>query len=238
MKRKAFFTFLFLLLFFIHSIPASFASEIPNPVGDIFVQDFAKVLKPEEAKELIELGKSVEKNTGAQVAVLTVESLEDDEIKNFSNEAFRKFKLGQKDKDDGVLLVVAMKEKKIRIEVGYGLEGILTDVKTGSLLDSFAIPALQEGKPNQAIKTTYKALVKEIDKNADVKTGEKKESLPAWQIAIIVIVIIAVVILDMLFFGGFLTYLILSIITNGKGGGGSSSGGGGDSGGGGSDRSW
>jgi uncharacterized protein len=216
--------------------------KIPAPIGDIYVQDHANVLNESEKAELRSLGRTIEDQTTAQIAVLTVGTLGDRTIEDFANEAFRRYGIGNKEKDNGVLLVLSIKERKIRIEVGYGLEGRLPDGKTGRIIDENAIPYLKNQQPNTAVVETYKALAKEV--LAEYGEGEKQTTtkgdngigIPAWLIFIIVIV---VAFLDFKFFGGTLTYLLLSIVSRGGGrggGGGSNGGGGGSSGGGGAGR--
>lgn len=213
---------------------------IPGPVGDIYVQDFADVLNENEETQIRSLGREIEGKTTSQVAVLTVKSIGDASIEEYAVEAFRKYMLGTKENNNGALLVLAVKEKKIRIEVGYGLEGTIPDGKAGWILDEYAIPHLQNGQPNLAVMNTYKALANEVSgtEESDTSTSRQQQELPipGWLLAIIVF---AIVFLDFKFFGGTLTYALLSIITRGGGrGGGPRGGGGGSSGGGGASRGW
>ena len=120
--------FLFLLVSLIGS-PVSAA--VPKPQGDIYVQDFANLLDDSEKQELIQLGRTLEDQTKAQIAVLTVNSLEDQTPEEYALEAFRTYELGDKELNNGVLLLIANKDRKARIEVGYGLEGALPDGKVG-----------------------------------------------------------------------------------------------------------
>ncbi|MEH7484972.1 TPM domain-containing protein [Neobacillus drentensis] len=251
MKTKRIFSLLLVFItFFLCAVNAQAEDvQIPAPVGDIYVQDFANVLNETERAELINLGRNIEDQTTAQIAVLTVETIGDQTIEEFANEAFRQYGIGNKQENNGVLLVLSMQERKVRIEVGYGLEGRIPDGKAGRILDGYAIPFLKNQQPNRAIVETYKALTKEVldeygnegDVSKQTKaTGEKGWGIPGW---LMVIVIIGVVFLDFKFFGGTLTYLLLSIISRGggRGGGGSGGsrgGGGGSSGGGGAGRGW
>jgi uncharacterized protein len=222
--------------------------QIPAPMGDIYVQDFANVLNETERAELINLGRSIEDQTTAQVAVLTVQTIGDRAIEDYANEAFRQYGIGQKEKDNGVLIILAMNERKVRIEVGYGLEGRIPDAKAGRILDQYAIPYLQNQQPNKAVTETYKAIAKEVFAEYGVEGGQetapqpavqkdKGLGIPSW---LLILVVLVVVFLDFKFFGGTLTYLLLSIIGRGggRGGGGSRGGGGGSSGGGGASRGW
>ncbi|MEH7309381.1 TPM domain-containing protein, partial [Neobacillus drentensis] len=211
--------------------------QIPAPVGDIYVQDFANVLNETERAELINLGRNIEDQTTAQIAVLTVETIGDRTIEEFANEAFRQYGIGNKRENNGVLIVLSMQDRKVRIEVGYGLEGRIPDGKAGRILDEYAIPYLKNQQPDKAIVETYKVLANEVlaeyGKNGEVSkqtTDDKGIGIPSW---LLVIVVIVVVFFDFKFFGGTLTYLLLSIISRGGGRGGGGGGSGGSRGGGG-----
>ncbi|MFF2446933.1 TPM domain-containing protein [Neobacillus sp. NPDC058068] len=239
--------FSLLLVFFTFQLCAANALaedvQIPASTGDIYVQDFAHVLNETEKAELINLGRSLENRTTAQVAVLTVPTIGDRTIEEFAVEAFRKYGIGNKKENNGVLLVLAMEEHKARIEVGYGLEGRIPDGKAGRILDEYSIPNLKNQQPNKAVIETYKVLVKEVLAEYGVKGGEQPATknegigIPPW---LLIIIVVVVVFLDFKFFGGTLTYLLLSILSRGggRGGGGSRGGGGGSSGGGGASRGW
>ncbi|HEY2420127.1 MAG TPA: TPM domain-containing protein [Neobacillus sp.] len=248
MKEKRVFSLL--LVFFTFFLFAGNALaevvQIPAPVGDIYVQDFAHVLNETEKAELINLGRSIDDQTTAQVAVLTVETIGDQTIEDFAHAAFQQYGIGNKKENNGVLLVLSMKERKVRIEVGYVLEGRIPDGKAGRILDSYAIPYLKNEQPNKAVVETYKVLIKEVaaeyGKGGQQPTANKGSSsgsgIPVW---LLIPIIAIVVFLDFKFFGGTLTYLLLSILFRGGrggGGGGSRGGGGGSSGGGGAGRGW
>lgn len=220
--------------------------QIPAPIGDIYVQDFANILNESERANLINIGRSIEDQTTAQIAVLTVDTIGERTIEDFANAAFRQYGIGNKKENNGVLLVLSMQERKVRIEVGYGLEGRIPDGKAGRILDEYAIPYLKNQQPNNAIVETYQVLANEVlaeyGKLGEVvskqTTDEKGIGIPGW---LMVIVVIVVVFLDFKFFGGTLTYLLFSIVSRGGGrggGGGSQGGGGGSSGGGGAGRGW
>lgn len=229
------------------------AANVPSPVGDIYVQDFADVLSNEQKKELNELGTFLDEQTGAQIALLSVESLEGQQVEEYALEAFRQYKLGSEKKNNGVLLLLALNDRKIRIEVGYGLEGPLPDGKVGRILQSYALPYLDEENYSMALMNTYKQLFNEVsaeyklDHQTDTKAFESETSDGPSLITIIIFSFIAlgIVFLDMRFLGGAFTLSILRVlamILSRGGGGGSSggprSGGGGSSGGGGASRGW
>ncbi|MBS4176726.1 TPM domain-containing protein [Lederbergia citrea] len=234
------------------------AASVPAPVGDIYVQDFANIMTAEQKKELVELGTFLDDQTKAQIAVLTVNDLENIPVEEYALQAFRQYKLGGAKKNNGVLLVLALQDRKIRIEVGYGLEGALPDSKVGRILDSYALPYLDEGKLDLAITNTYKQLFNEVsdeyklDKRAEAQGYEygSNEGPSLFSVIIFTLIILGIVFLDFRFFGGALTLMLLRILSaasrgggrGGRGGGGGfggpRGGGGGSAGGGGASRGW
>lgn len=113
------------------SIQISYATEysLTQPVND-----YAKLLTDSEKSSLSSKLMEQYKKTNTQIAILTIDSLEGDSIENFSMKMVTKYKLGLKGVDNGVLFIIAMKERKTRIEVGRGLEGTLTDLKSSHIL--------------------------------------------------------------------------------------------------------
>ncbi|GAA3407845.1 TPM domain-containing protein [Paenibacillus hodogayensis] len=151
------------VLFFLAAASFSFpamavSKSVPRQIGDIYVQDHAGLLSEKDAAQLVASGKSLEATNGTQLALLTVQSLEGSDLAEFANEAFRTYGLGDKKKNNGILIVLAAEERKIRIEVGYGLEDVITDSKAGRLLDMYAVPYMESGKLKDAAKNAYSAL--------------------------------------------------------------------------------
>ena len=120
-----------------------FAAKIPALKG--YVNDYANVVSQRDEQEITDYLSSLENTTGIQIAVLTMPSLDGEDISSFSIRVCDEWKLGQADKDNGALLLLAMEERDIRIEVGYGLEGKLTDAKCGLIIRNVIIPEFQEG---------------------------------------------------------------------------------------------
>jgi len=114
-----------LLLFILLFVSASFAIDVPKLSQH--VTDLAGVLTPEQIATLEEKLKRFENETTNQVAVLIIPSLEGEDLEDFSIRVVEKNKLGQKGKDNGVLFLIAVQDRKMRLEVGYGLEGALAD---------------------------------------------------------------------------------------------------------------
>ncbi|MEH7255031.1 TPM domain-containing protein, partial [Neobacillus niacini] len=225
MKQKRVYSFLFVFLSFLLLQSSALAEtiKVPAPIGDIYVQDFAKILTEDEITEIRSMGRSVEDRTTAQISVLTVDTIGENTIEEYANEAFRQYGIGNEQENNGVLLVIAVTDRLIKIEVGYGLEGRIPDGKAGRILDQYAIPFLQNDEPNKAIVETYKVLANEVlaeygqegglsspEKQVQPNTGDKGLGIPSW---LLIIIVVVVVVLDFKFFGGTLTYLLLSIIS-------------------------
>ena len=233
-------TFIFLFILMPHTdMGLAQTVEVPRPIGDIYVQDFADVLSQTEENEIRQIGRAIEDQTTNQLSVLTVKSLGEASVEEYANEAFRNYGIGTTENNNGVLLLLAMTEQKIRIEVGYGLEAIIPDGKAGRIIDRNAIPYLQNGQPNIAIMNTYQALANEVageaTNNSSANVHQQESPFPSW---LLIILVVGLIFLDIKFFGGMITFSLLSILSRSGRGGGPRGGGGGSSGGGGASRGW
>lgn len=108
------------------------------------VSDLAQLLSNAQFEKISKRLQTYEYNTGHQAAVALFESIDGRDIEGLSNELFRKWLLGSKEKNDGILLVLALQERKLRIEVGYGLEARLTDAWSSKLIRDRIVPAMKE----------------------------------------------------------------------------------------------
>jgi uncharacterized protein len=126
--------------------PRPVAAEVALPEPQGYVNDLAGVLTPDERGRLQDLASSLQKSVGAELAIAIVPTVEPLESKSYAVQLFAKWGVGKKGKDNGVLILLAMKERRVEIEVGYGLEGILPDAVAGRLLDRFAVPEFREGR--------------------------------------------------------------------------------------------
>lgn len=122
---------------------SAFALDVPALKGR--VNDYANVISANTEKELDSYLYSLEEQTGIQMVVLTVPSLKGDDIASFGIKTAEKWKIGRNGKDDGAILLVAMEEHDVRIEVGYGLEDKLTDAKCGLIIRNVIIPEFKNG---------------------------------------------------------------------------------------------
>lgn len=233
------------------------ALDIPSPPRDGFVLDLTNTITPQDKAKMNRYGLELDKQTKAQVAVLVVPSLDGEPIDDFANKVFRAWGVGDKSKNNGILYVVSLQDKAMRIEVGYGLEGALNDAKAGTLLDTYAVPAFQKGQMSRGILNTYQALVGVVANEYQVQvSGVESKAAPnsqgeavqinPYMLGGIILVLVVLIFLDMKYWGGTFTQGLMNAIAmiiamSGRGGGrggGFGGFGGGSSGGGGANRRW
>ena len=140
------------------------AAGLPRAAG--YVSDYAGMLDARTRAGLNEILTRLERKTGAEVAVVTVQSLEGGDIDTFASELYSKWGVGKKGKDNGVLIVVALKERKWRIEVGYGLEGILPDGLCGQIARERMVPYFKQGRYGNGLTAGALAVAAVVAKDA------------------------------------------------------------------------
>lgn len=255
MKRWLIYFILLLQCFF--AACATAAPQIPpkpTAAAGIYVQDYAQVLSAEDKRRLLSIGQELDNKTTAQLAVVTVKTLDGQPIEDYALSILREWGIGSKEKNNGALIVVAVQDRRSRIEVGYGLEGLLTDGLTGRIQDQAMIPYFRKGNYAAGIVNGYAVTASLIAKDAGVQlasinseqigvpaktTNNTDQEYPFWLKLLIGAGIILLLIIDNLFLGGVLTQMLFFIFLRGRGGGGGHGGfGGGSGGGGGSSRSW
>ena len=241
-----------------------FALDLNSLKPQGYVSDFANVLVPESRQRLEQYCGLVEQKTGVQMAIVTINSLDGQPIDDVANSLYRKWGVGKKGKDEGLLLLLAIKDHKDRVEVGYGLEPILPDGFEGGVLRQ-ARPLLRQGAYGQAIF----AAVGEMGSRVAAAKGVALDSSPRVRRRSApskspfgVFIVIAIIVAVLLSFlrrggggggGGLLAGMILgNLLGGGRGGWGGGGGfgggggggggfggfGGGDSGGGGASSDW
>jgi uncharacterized protein len=224
-------------------LTAESVSKLPAPTS--YVSDFAGVLSPTTKDDLESLCLQVDRQAHAQIAVVTIKTLDDDQpIEDFTTALEDKWKVGAKGTDRGVLMLVVMNPRKYRIEVGYGLEGILNDAKVGDI-GRLMRPALSQGDYNTAIPLGVQQIAQIIATDAGVSLNlaqpihqYHRQQAPV-RISLTEIVLGGGVILLILFFlvktgnTGLIFFLLGNLMGGGFGGGrGRGGGGGGGDGGG------
>ena len=142
---------------------AGYAQQADVPYLTGRVVDNAEILKPDTRKQLAETLRQHEQKTTNQIAVLTVRTLHGESVEEYAVRVFAAWKLGQKGKDNGVLVVVAPQDRRMRIEVGYGLEGTLPDAVAARIIRNVMTPRFKGGDYDGGIAEGVKAIVARLE---------------------------------------------------------------------------
>jgi uncharacterized protein len=220
-----------------------------------YVSDYAGVIDPGDRASLESLLGELERKSGSQIGVVTLASLEGNEIRDFTNRLFERWGVGQRGKDNGILIVAAIEDRQIWVEVGYGLEPVIPDSRAGRILDQYVIPHFRAGNYGAGLVAGARQL-------AGIVAGEAGIELSGGPAAVVsprelsredrgigCFGIIVIILLAILFIRHPFLFLLLLQAGGGRGrsggggfGGGGRGGfggfGGGSSGGGGAGRSW
>ena len=204
------------------------------------VNDYAKIIPSRTEAQLNQALRALKKSGGSQISILTIENLGGSSIEQASIQVTDQWKLGGESLDNGVLLLIALKEKKIRIEVGQGLEGLLTDAHSKRIIDESMVPMIRSGDfPGAVMLGSYQVAQKanpslEVDRffsstSRPWKSGSKRRK----GTSLLSLIIYGLIIIFFLATGRGGLLLVLLGSSMGRGGGFRSRGGGGFGGGGG-----
>lgn len=176
------------------AIGAAFAQQLAVPAQDgHFIHDNAGVLSQQDKAMLEYLVKAEDDSTSNQIAVLIIPSLEGDDIDSYSLRVAKEWKLGNEKKDNGILWLIAIKERRMRIEVGRGLEGVLTDAQSSRIDRNRVAPYFRQGDYSTGVKEGVVAIIQTIkgeyvnDQPVRKQRGKKPFS---WVSLIVLLIII------------------------------------------------
>ncbi len=177
-----------LLVLFAWIGPAS-ALEVPAYRG--YVNDYAGMLSAQATGQLQQALAGFDQSDSTQVAILTIPSLEGEDLEGFSIKVVEKWGVGQKGKDNGVLLLVAKQERKVRIEVGRGLEGVLTDLISGRIIAQVISPAFKTGQIDEGFLAGTSAIIQATrgEFKAEARDSRRRqEPSPLFKFAVLAII--------------------------------------------------
>lgn len=160
----------FLVSIFFLALP-SLAADFPQPVGH--VNDFAEMLSSDFRQSLEQDLIDFENETTAEIAVVTINSLEGNSLEDYAVRLFEDWKIGKKEKDNGILILIAKEDRKIRIEVGYGLEPIVTDARAGRIIRDQISPAFRNENYDGGVKQAVEQ-IKEYIRSGQPPAGLEK----------------------------------------------------------------
>lgn len=150
------------------------AQKFPEPVGA--VNDFANVIPQNYQNQIEAIAREVWQKTNTAIVDVTIPTLEDYDLEEYATRLYEKWGIGKAKEDKGVLILNAIQERKVRIEAGYGVEGILPDGKVGGIIDDYMIPLLKRGDYGQAHLNAVIVIAQIIAEDAGVQlTGRMNE---------------------------------------------------------------
>lgn len=255
--RKRIFTSALIVLILFTNLVAYGDVVMPEPTKIFYINDFADVIDENVEASITNVNLNYEKTTQKpQIVVATVQNMQGLDENSYATELFEKWGIGNKEYNNGVLILLAIDERKIKIETGYGLEGAIPDSVAGRILDS-STSYLSDGDYSKGIENIYFQIAKEVNKeynfddnvifeNMNVDINEQTSNQNQVRVYSLIKPILIIILL--LIFGGFRGgpgrrrrrsfYIPPSIFRGGGGfgGGGGGFGGGGSSGGGGAGR--
>jgi len=187
-----------LLLFLVSIFSARAERPFPKPKG--LVNDFANVIPPAYKQKIAAVTGALLQKTGIPVVVVTMPDIGGAEYNDYANRLYRAWGIGKKGEDKGVLIFVTVKERKMRIEIGYGVEGILPDGLVGEIRDRDMTPYLKQDKFGQGLLAGTTAVAQVIAKASGIeltgqmpkKTVEKRAGFSFFPILILLIIIILI----------------------------------------------
>ena len=232
---------LFFIIQLLFIVPVSRAVEIPVLTGR--VNDYASMISAQAEAQINEKLALLEENESTQVVVLTIESLEGEPLEDFSIRLVEAWKIGQEEFDNGVVLLAVKKDRMLRIEVGYGLEGALTDLTAGRIVDNGIVPLFKKGQFDQGFVQGVDMIIAAVkgEYSASGKAVESEDGGGSL-LSVLIILILIIYFYSQVPRGGGGHGSGPVIFTGGHGGGGFGgggfSGGGGSFGGGGASGSW
>jgi len=176
--------------------------NIPDPLG--YVNDFANILSKNAVNQLETQLSQFEKRTSHEIAVVTIESLQETTIEDFAEQLFQKWGIGKKNYDNGILLLIAPNERKLRIEVGYGLEGIMPDLKAKKIINNIIVPEFKNDNYDQGVIAGVEAIEKVIQGEVVDFQEERNRGLDWGTIFVIV------------FFAFYIGYVLFAVLGRSK----------------------
>ncbi|PLY03407.1 MAG: hypothetical protein C0622_04460 [Desulfuromonas sp.] len=223
------------LLLLTLTVVAAQALEVPKPGG--YVSDKAGMISQTTELKLDQFLREFENSDSTQIVVLTIPTLEDEALEEFSMKVFENWKIGQLGKDNGALLLIAKKERAIRIEVGYGLEGRLTDLLAGRIIDNEISPRFKQGDFDGGVISGVLAMAEAVrGEYAGSGTSKSKKRSSPFGLIFLIFFVLPLSRRSGIFFGG--PFIGGGGFGGGGFGGGGFSGGGGGGGGGGASGGW
>jgi len=186
-------------------------AAMPKPMKNTYIHDFANAISASVKEELNHYSEQLDKGTGAEIMIVTMDTINGEEPKMYATKMIRSWGIGDAKKNNGVLILATFGQGKgkndVVIAVGQGLEGALPDGKLGRILDKAFYPNASAGDIDKAFKATYaevfQTVAKEYNWNGEMPKNTDDEAMPTWMIILLAIIVL----------------VAYTIVSNGRGGG-------------------
>jgi len=171
--RKKLLPLILTVILIISGIPAYGQDvQLPEPTREFYVNDFAGVISGDTEKNMVQVNLNYEKTKEKpQIVVATVQNLQGLDENKYAVELFEKWEIGNEQYDNGVLVLLSMEERRVKIEVGYGLEGAITDAESGRILDE-SIDYLSAGDYSSGLEYIFYRLAQDVNEEYDYDNDE------------------------------------------------------------------
>lgn len=157
------------------------ALSVPTKPTESPIVDQTNTLSKNEQQELAKTIEAEQAETGNQIGILMIPKLEGESIEEYSIQVAREWGIGSKERNSGVLLLIAKDDRQLRIEVGYGLEGVLTDIRAGQIIRTQITPRFKSGNYYAGIKFGLESIIKAIHGEADPATTSPDDQSIPWE---------------------------------------------------------
>jgi uncharacterized protein len=154
------------------------AQEIKFPKPKGYVNDYVGIINSQDKAYLENLLANIQRKTTAEIAVVTIQTIQPYDIELYAVKLFEKWGIGKKGKDNGILLLIAFKDRKLRIEVGYGLEGALPDAICKQIITNSIIPYFKKGNYSKGIVSGVNQIVKYVSQEYGINVNDIKNYKP------------------------------------------------------------
>lgn len=190
-------------LFLVFALAASvFCAEAQFPANSGWITDPLNLIGQEYTQKISQIAEQLQENTGAQLAVAAVRTTRPLDTKAYAVELFRRWGIGEKGKDNGLLILFAAKERRIEVEVGYGLEGIIPDGYVGSVLDQYVIPSFKDKDYGKGIYLAVAAFADKINKEYSANPRTKFEQVNVNILSVAVAFSVIILVFGLIMLGG------------------------------------
>lgn len=161
--------------FILAAAPGRADTAFPKPEGAI--NDFAERIPPRRQALMEQISREVLQKTGTAVVVATFDTIGDNDPADYANRLYEAWGIGTRGQDRGVLIMLAVQERRIRIETGFGVEGILPDGRVGEILDRYVVPLLKQDRYDEGLQNALVAVSRVIAQDAGVALGAGQQQV-------------------------------------------------------------